>query len=116
MSIPAGFKGALLQSKDQKLRRSLYQEGEGVQEDTKSTAQDCPVDDPLHDMHKSLDGNDDDDFAELDAVELMATFKEVVVWGHDSDPPPDDPHMRAVDEWVLLAATVRTTCCMKVKL
>ncbi|GAB1215884.1 hypothetical protein ATERTT37_005082 [Aspergillus terreus] len=36
-------------------------------------------------------------------LEQQSTFKEVVVWGHETMPASDDPFVKGVEEWIKLA-------------
>ena len=42
----------------------------------------------------------------MTALDEVATFDEVVVWGHDALPEENDPVARGLEEWIGLAATM----------
>ena len=47
-----------------------------------------------------------DDLIKQDTVEEVASFDDVVIWGHEDLPEPGDMVMRGVSEWITFAETV----------
>ncbi|KAI9651463.1 MAG: hypothetical protein M1829_002804 [Trizodia sp. TS-e1964] len=59
-------------------------------------------------------GNSQDGYCEDEKeaiqLEVLATFDEVVVWGHEQAPlDSTDPYIRGVEEWIAFAAQVHST-------
>jgi len=53
--------------------------------------------------------DEDQDMPETKAVEELATFDEVMVWGHESvAEAADDPYAKGIKEWVSFASAVCT--------
>ena len=57
-----------------------------------------------------------DDKSEIDGwdtdstLDNVATFDEVVVWGHETVVETDNSFVRGVDEWVIFAEAVSSRC------
>lgn len=53
-------------------------------------------------------GGEDDDEEEEEAKVLgdVASFEELVIWGHEAMPEADDPFVKGVEEWVKFAEAV----------
>ena len=64
------------------------------------------------DMH---DGETEEEEATTDEVSLLeevASFDEVVVWGHDALPDElEDPYVRGLREWIAFAQVVSMSVC-----
>ncbi|KAI5853844.1 ribonuclease H2 non-catalytic subunit-domain-containing protein [Tricharina praecox] len=76
--LPAGYTGCVLAPTDQVITPTADEEGE------------------------------DGEGVETKAVEVLATFDGIDVWGHEQVPQDDYGVVRAAEEWVLLAARVNT--------
>ncbi|KAL4896238.1 ribonuclease H2 subunit C [Aspergillus ambiguus] len=56
-------------------------------------------------------GADNDDSAPEEPIKVLeqqSTFVEVMVWGHEITPAPDDPFVKGVEEWIKLAEAMHT--------
>lgn len=49
---------------------------------------------------------DNETFIETRKVERLASFDEVVVWGHEAMPASDDEYSKGLGEWVSFAEAV----------
>lgn len=64
-------------------------------------------------IHNETNGDARDDEDEEDdtpietrEVEQLATFDEVMVWGHEAKPASDDAYSKGLEEWVSFAEAV----------
>lgn len=53
------------------------------------------------------DEDDEDVAVETREVEQLASFDEVVVWGHEAVPASDDAYSKGLGEWISFAEAVR---------
>ncbi len=51
-------------------------------------------------------GDDDEEEEEAKVLEDVASFEELVIWGHEAVPEGDDPFVKGVEEWVKFAEAV----------
>lgn len=62
---------------------------------------------PLPNDDTEGDDEDEDQPAEVKVAEEVASFDEVMVWGHDVLPDEsDDPYTKGVAEWIAFAEAV----------
>lgn len=55
------------------------------------------------------DEEDDQESQDTKAVNELATFDKVIVWGHESiADATDDPYAKGIEEWVSFASAVST--------
>ncbi|KAF2813033.1 ribonuclease H1 small subunit [Mytilinidion resinicola] len=82
VKIPEGYKGVVLDITDKAAPQPK-------KEQVKENADD------------EGDNDDDDEPAEVNAVEELASFEEIVVWGHEAIPADtEDPYAKGVQEWI----------------
>ena len=66
---------------------------------------------PVHvrsfDDEAEADEEDDEEKPEpVKMLDIVATFENVVVWGHEVLPAPDDAYVKGIEEWIAFAETV----------
>lgn len=49
---------------------------------------------------------DDEEPEPVKILETTAEFRDVVVWGHDQVPAPDDTFVKGVEEWLAFADAI----------
>lgn len=94
LPLPAGYEGKLLLKTD-----TLLPQAPRTQI-------------PSHNQHAEDDEDEDEDEAlpeEIKQASQLATFEEVVVWGHESLPGEDDVYVQGLGEWVDWAESVSFT-------
>ena len=77
---------------------------------------DCHIQAPKHDaiaiprMDADVDELNEEDQREerVTTLEEEASFKEVVVWGHESMPTDDDMFVRGIEEWISWAEAMHS--------
>lgn len=60
----------------------------------------------LPDETNQGDEADEDSFVETREVEQLASFDEVMIWGHEAMPASDDAYSKGLGEWVSFAEAV----------
>jgi ribonuclease H2 subunit C len=54
-----------------------------------------------------IEDNDFDHKPEaIKTLQSIATFNEVIVWGHDMLPAADDPFVKGIEEWIAFAEAI----------
>ena len=65
--------------------------------------------DPKSDAPRSLepaDGDEEEPEEPIKVLEEVATFDNLIAWGHEALPEVDDPFVKGVDEWIRFAEAV----------
>ncbi|EON60841.1 hypothetical protein W97_00051 [Coniosporium apollinis CBS 100218] len=90
VKIPDGYRGTVLNTTDK-----LLPQAQIPREPSSSAPEE--------------DEEDDEQPAEVKVAEEVASFDEIVVWGHDVLPDgTDDPYTRGVAEWIAFAETLHS--------
>lgn len=80
----------------------------------KPTEKDLPQYSPTRHIF-GVDEDDEDDFEHENSEELtettkllekMATFDELIVWGHDQIPAAEDAFVKNIEEWIQFAEAI----------
>ena len=68
------------------------------------------LEDSKNDATRSSDPADEDADEPNEPVRVLeevATFDNMIIWGHEAIPGADDPFVKGVDEWIRFAEAVR---------
>ncbi|KAF2494324.1 hypothetical protein BU16DRAFT_540802 [Lophium mytilinum] len=88
VKIPEGYKGVVLDITDKAAPQPKKVQNEGRADD-------------------EGDNEEEEDPVDVKAVEELATFEEIVVWGHEAAPAnTEDPYAKGVHEWIGFAEAV----------
>jgi ribonuclease H2 subunit C len=101
IKVPEGYKGVFI-SINIKSQRSNYIPGAVL----KTTTNTLPI---QQQQTQDEDAEDEEPPIETRAVEQLASFDEVIVWGHESLPTSDDDYAKGLGEWVSFAEAVSYT-------
>ena len=55
-----------------------------------------------------MDEEDDEEPEPVKILEQASTFEEIMVWGHDQLPAPDDPFVKGLEEWIGFAEAINS--------
>ena len=55
-----------------------------------------------------MDEEDDEEPEPVKILEQVSTFEEIMVWGHDQLPAPDDPFVKGLEEWISFAEAINS--------
>lgn len=58
------------------------------------------------DIKEEDEGMEEDEEEEVKALDEVAKFEELVVWGHETVPEDDDVFVKGVEEWIRFAEAV----------
>jgi ribonuclease H2 subunit C len=59
--------------------------------------------------NSASEAEEDDSKEKPEPVKILqstATFNEVMLWGHDMLPAPDDPFVKGIEEWIAFAEAI----------
>ncbi|KAJ4526192.1 hypothetical protein HRR83_001381 [Exophiala dermatitidis] len=91
LQLPAGYQGVVAKPTNQ-----LVQTLKDNSRPTYTT-----VDDDIQ-----IQDNDDEPAEPVTVLEGLSSFDEVVVWGHDQVPAPDDAFAKGFNEWIEFAQAI----------
>ncbi|KAL9107736.1 MAG: hypothetical protein Q9187_008388 [Circinaria calcarea] len=92
--VPEGYKGVVVQTSDRTIpTRSLDPTSN---ENSPGNTIDEPTD---------VDGDEDEP---VKVLEQVATFEELVVWGHEVMPEEDETFVKGVGEWIAWAEAIHS--------
>ena len=97
LRVPEGYEGVVVKSTDETLHTQPQLPSRG------------PTYTAIDDDLEIADHEEEDDDEPQEPVKLlkeMATFDDVVVWGHDHVPSGDDPFVKGLSEWIAFAENI----------
>ncbi|EXJ94434.1 hypothetical protein A1O1_02830 [Capronia coronata CBS 617.96] len=92
IQLPAAYRGIVAKSTDQYLRRPI--------KDPSRPAY-TPVDEDIEILEE-----EDEPPEPVKILETLSSFDEVVVWGHDQTPGPEDLFVKGLEEWIGFAEAI----------
>ncbi|KAK5117381.1 hypothetical protein LTR62_005999 [Meristemomyces frigidus] len=92
LKLPAGYQGVLLRKTDRDERAPSSTFGRRS--------------DGVEDEEQDLDDGEEDTGDEVKTMEVLASFGQVIVWGHDAIPEDGDEYVKGIEEWMGFAAAV----------